>query len=212
MKFRHMCVGASSLLLVYAASAGAQTAAPAVAAAAAPSAAAPVAAPVAEGMIRIPTGTPVYFSFSSQISSHTAKIDEMFPIVLTGPIVVGGKELVPAGTPGQGQIVHAAKSGWAGKPGELIVAVRFIEYNGQKIPLRRFRMGGGDANSAGGTGADHTGQATTMLIASSATVPIVAPIVFFISGGEKIIQPGTLGNAIVSADTDIPLSPEKPAQ
>ena len=70
-------------------------------------------------------------------------------------VVIDGKEVIPAGTTGQGQIVHAAKSGWGGKAGELIVAVRYIDYNGVHIPLRRFRI---NAKLGTRNGNDDTGQ------------------------------------------------------
>lgn len=153
----------------------------------------PVAEPAApaEGMIRIPVTTPVEFEFLTLINSKTSKIDEMFPIRLTKPILVDGQPVVPAGTMGEGQVVHAAKSGFGGKPGELIVTVRYLDYQGARIPLRRFRMGGL------GIGEDRGGEAFGV----SMVVPLAG---FFMSGGEKTIPTGTHANAIVSADTDVP--------
>jgi hypothetical protein len=159
-------------------------------------AAAPALAPAT---VRVQTGTEIQFHILTEINSKTAKIDDMFPIRLAVPIKVNGVIMVPIGTPGQGQIVHAAKAGWGGKPGELIVAVRYLEYNGQRIPLRRFRLGPGGDN--GGAGDNRTGESTAALAVGGM---VAVPIVFMISGGEKIIPNGTLANAIVSADTDIP--------
>ena len=148
------------------------------------------AAPAA-GSVRIPATTPLEFEFLSIINSKTSKIDEMFPIRLTKPILVDGQPVVPAGTTGEGQVVHAAKSGFGGKPGELIVTVRYLDYQGVRIPLRRFRMGGL------GIGEDRGGEAFGV----SMVVPLAG---FFMSGGEKTIPTGTHANAIVSADTDVP--------
>jgi hypothetical protein len=151
------------------------------------------AAPVPPGMARLAAMTPVAFEFVEPLSSNLNKNDDMFPIRLIAPIrAADGTELVPAGTMGQGQVVQAAKSGWGGKAGELTVAVRFIDYKGVHIPLRRFRMGG--------IGEDRTSNA----FAVGMVVPLAT---FFMNGGEKTIVVGTRGNAIVSADTDIPADP-----
>ena len=152
-------------------------------------AATPAPAPVAAGMVRLPVMTPVEFEFRETIKSNSFQIDEMFGIRLTAPIVVNGVEVVPAGTEGKGQVVHAAKAGWGGKAGELIVAARFIDFQGVHIPLRRLRMGG--------IGQDRVGEA----FVAASVVPLAG---FLVSGGEKEIPAGTRANAIVSADTDVP--------
>jgi len=151
-------------------------------------------APASTGL-RLPTGTPVQFEFVTQLDSKTSKIDAMFPIRLTRPIQLNGTIVIPAGTMGEGQIVHAAKSGWGGKAGELIVAARYIDFNGTHVPLRRFRMGEIE------TGDD---RRDTAFAASAIVSPLLA---FVINGGEKSILVGTRANAIVSADTEIPATP-----
>jgi hypothetical protein len=47
-----------------------------------------------------------------------------------------GSVVAPAGTPGVGEVVHAAHASFGGKAGELILAVRYLELNGTRIPLR----------------------------------------------------------------------------
>lgn len=144
---------------------------------------------------KLPVGKPVSFEFAAQLDSKTSKIDATFPIRLTDPIMLGDAVVVPAGTMGEGQVVHAAKAGWGGKAGELIVAARYIDFNGTRIPLRRFRMG------ELSVGEDRRGGA----IAASV---LVSPLLgFFIDGGEKTILIGTRANAIVSADTEIAAAP-----
>jgi hypothetical protein len=142
--------------------------------------------------------TPVEFEFAEEVKSNQAAVDQYFAIRLIAPILVDGVEIVPAGTTGKGQVVHSAKAGWGGKAGELIVAARYIEYRGVRIPLRRFRMG------EAGTGQNRVGEAAV----ASAVVPVAG---FLISGGEKIIAAGTRANAIVSTDTELP-APAAPVQ
>ena len=145
--------------------------------------------PVPAAGLTLPAGTPVAFEFAAQLDSKTSKIDAMFPIRLIYPIAIGGSVVVPAGTMGEGQVVHAAKSGWGGKAGELVVAARYIDFNGTRIPLRRFRMG----EIAVGEDRRDTAFAATALVS-----PLLG---FLINGGEKTILIGTRANAIVSTDT-----------
>ncbi|MET0247817.1 MAG: hypothetical protein ABW182_13785 [Sphingomonas sp.] len=131
---------------------------------------------------------PIEFEFVDPISSKSAKNDQFFPIRITQDVRWNGALMIPAGTMGQGQVVHAARSGWGGKAGELIVAARYIDIAGVHIPLRRFRMGGV------GTGTDRASEA----VAVAAMVPLAG---FLMNGGEKEIAIGTRANAIVAADT-----------
>lgn len=162
----------------------------------------PEAAPAGEAAaLRLPMNTQIVFEFVTPLSSKTSKADEMFPIRLVHPIVVQGRILVPAGTMGEGQVIQAAKSGWGGKAGELVVTVRHLDYRGVRIPLRRFRMG------EPSTGADRRDEAFGV----SMVVPLAG---FFMNGGEKTVLVGTRASAIIAADTDIPATdpaPEAPA-
>lgn len=156
---------------------------------------APQAGQAVAGVVRLPALTPVEFEFAGALSSKTSKIDDMFPIRLTAPILIDGAIAVPAGATGQGQIVHAAKAGGGGKAGELIVTVRYLEHRGVRIPLRRFRMGGL------GTGADRGEDA----LGVSMVIPFSG---FLMRGGEKTIEAGARANAIIAADIEIPTAPE----
>ncbi|MDT8757150.1 hypothetical protein MZO42_00430 [Sphingomonas psychrotolerans] len=151
---------------------------------------APAESAIASAPVSIAAGTPVEIEFTTPLSSKTAKIDDMFRIRLTSPIVLNDKVVVPVGTLGTGQIVHAAKAGGGGKAGELIVTVRWLDHLGTRIPLRRLRMGGLDR------GADRREGAFGVSMA----VPFAG---FFVRGGEKTIEPGTLANAIVAADVAV---------
>src|SRR5262249_11643411 len=91
--------------------------------------------------IRLATGTPVDIEIVDALNSKTSKIDDLFRIKLVNAIMVDGRPAVPAGTEGVGQVVHAAKARLGGRAGELIVTARYLEMNGVRIPLRRFRVG-----------------------------------------------------------------------
>lgn len=147
------------------------------------------------GVVRLPALTPVEFEFAGALNSKTSKIDDMFPIRLTAPIVIDGVIAVPAGATGEGQVVHAAKAAGAGKAGELIVTVRYLEHRGVRIPLRRFRMGGL------GIGTDRRDGA----LGVSMVIPFSG---FLMRGGEKTIEAGARANAVIASDVDIPTPAE----
>jgi hypothetical protein len=195
MKILAIVPAAGMLACLGCGSAHAQTAP----AAATPAAVVDTPAPAAPGaVVHLPMNTMVVIEFTTPLTSRTSKNDDMFPIRLVRPIMVGGAVVVPEGATGQGQVIQAAKSGWGGKAGELVVTVRYLDFAGVRIPLRRFRMG------EPATGEDRRDAA----FATSMVVPLAG---FFMNGGEKTILAGTRANAIVSANTDIPAGAPVPA-
>ncbi len=138
----------------------------------------------------IPALTIVSIEILSTVNSQANKIGEKFPIRLTEPITVNGHVIIPAGATGSGDVVHAAKSRFGGKPGELIIAVRYLEYQGQRIPLRSLKFGTG-------SGKDNGGTAQAIGIAGGAVGGLVS---MFITGGEVNVPAGTIAQAKTSAD------------
>jgi hypothetical protein len=145
----------------------------------------------------IPALTEIQFEFTSTINSQANKIGETFPIRLSAPIVVDGSEVVPAGTVGIGEIIHAAKSRFGGKAGELILAVRSLDYQGTKIPLRSLRY---QPVKTPGRGRDNGDTAAAVAIAGGAIGSVVS---MFITGGEVNIPVGTIAFAKTSAPVTI---------
>ncbi len=157
-----------------------------------------VMAPIVEGEAvgvapapTIPALTPVRIEIQSEISSKTAKIGEMFAIRLASPIVIDGKVIVPEGITGQGEVIHAAKARAAGKAGELILAARYLDWNGTRITLRTLRYG------------PETGESrVTEAVAVGAIV--ATPLTLLIAGGEKIVPAGLSATAKVAQAVPYP--------
>jgi hypothetical protein len=143
---------------------------------------APVATPAVNA---IPAGTPVIFNIIDPISSKTNKVGETFRIKLTEAIIVNGNILIPAGSEGQGEIVHIAKARAMGKAGELILAARYIEHQEQKILLRSFRFSSQGDN-----------KTNAAMVASY----IAGPAALFVVGGEVNVPTGTIGQAKTASD------------
>lgn len=138
----------------------------------------------------IAAGTLVDIEITEALNSKTSQIGAMFGIKTAAPIKVGDVVIVPAGATGQGQVIHAAKARAAGKPGELIIAARYVEQGGVRIPLRTFRYG----PSVGKNNVE-TAAAVGIIVAT--------PLILIITGGQIDVPIGTKANAKVAADTQI---------
>jgi hypothetical protein len=122
--------------------------------------------------------TVIGIEIAQPISTRTAKPGDMFAIRLSEPISAEGVVIVPAGIPGQGQVVDAGRSGMLGKPAKLVLAARYLDWNGQRIPLHGF-------NWAQGAGKDRT---RTVEVAGM--VPYAGMLAMFIHGGEVDVPEG----------------------
>lgn len=134
----------------------------------------------------VPAGTPVTIALGTTLASSTHKRGDVFPIVLAEPLLIDGAEYLPAGTPGTGQITHAATARGGGAPGELMIAARTLETPNGPLRLGGFKLGG--------RGEDNSGMALGVSIA-------VGPFAMFIRGREIVIPAGTRGIARIRAST-----------
>ena len=135
--------------------------------------------------------TPVFLTIDEPLDSDKSKIGQSFRLKLAQPLSLAGGVVIPAGTQGSGQVVHAAKSRAMGKAGELVLAARYLDYQGTRIPLRSLRYGKGQ-------GKDNADTAAIVGIVVSAWI---TP---FITGGEVRIPAGTDVWAKTSADVAFP--------
>jgi len=177
--------------LILAAPGQAQEPTPAAAAPQAQGAApAPAAAPVA-ACCAVPVRTEIEIELLDTINSKDNHNGESFRFRLAAPLTIGGRVVIPAGTPGLGEVVHAARARAMGKAGELILAARYLEFNGARIPLRTLRLGREQ-------GRDNSGTVNTIGLVSAATIPAVSLVAFVIAGGEVRVPAGTRATAQTS--------------
>jgi hypothetical protein len=158
----------------------------------APSATSPIAD---ESCCRAAAGTLVELDIAEPLSSKTLHRGDRFALRLHSPIVVGNTTLLSAGTSGVGEVVHAAPSGGGGKPGELLLAARYLEHDGLRVPLRGMKLGA--------VGKDNSQKAMAVGMA-------IGMFAQFIHGGEIEIPSGTLAQARLVQDLDITPSPVVP--
>lgn len=144
--------------------------------------------------ITIPAKTTVIFKLNTEVSTKVSKTGDIIQFTLLRDIVIDNKVVVLKDAPVFGEVIHAQQSGIGGKAGELLLAVRYVESNNQKIPLRSLKpyWGENKANEA----------------AMMSAIPLVGVFAVFMKGKEVVIPAGTEGQALVSADTTFNLTSE----
>ena len=190
MKTFHRLGAAIAAACLFASAAAGQEPAtgPASQAAPEPPAAVPAAAPAA--CCTIAAELLLDVEIVDQVSSGTHRRGQTFPIRLAEDVTVDGRVVLPAGTPGVGEVIHAARGSFGGKPGELILAARYLEHRGTRIAIRGLRYGGR------ARGRDNSDLAFAASVAAG-------PLGFLVSGGEKRVPAGTDANVRVAADVTI---------
>ncbi|WP_062343092.1 hypothetical protein [Novosphingobium sp. CCH12-A3] len=132
----------------------------------------------------IPPLTTVEIVLDVALGSKISKTGETFPFHLAKPIILEGVEVVPAGTPGEGEVIHAKKGGGGGAPGELILAAKYLQLGARRLRLRSLKLDS--------LGNDKMGTVTGVSAAAAATVPAAALLGLFITGGEKTLPMGII--------------------
>jgi hypothetical protein len=126
-------------------------------------------------------------------SSRNARGDA-FAIRVVEAVTSDGVVVIPAGTVGRGEVVHAAAARGGGAPGELLIAARSLALPGHAAPLRGLKLGV--------TGGDNSGMALGVSLAAG-------PFALFIRGREIEIPAGTRVTAKLAAD--VTTAPPVPA-
>jgi hypothetical protein len=146
--------------------------------------------PVVPGtMVTVPALTPLYVRIDTELSSKKSRNGDRFPIHVDEDVRVGDVVVIPAGSVGEGEVIHAAKSGAGGKPGELLVAARFVRVGEHEVRLRSF--------SLGAKGRDRSDTAL-------GTGIVLGPLALFVVGGVMTIPNGTVGGAKTATEIQLP--------
>ena len=140
-------------------------------------------------LVTVPALTPVAVRLEELISSNKNKPGDRFRISVAEDVRIGDALVIPAGSAGEGEVIHAAKSGAGGKAGELILAARFVRVGHVEVRLRSFALGV--------VGKDQTSN-------SLAASMIIGPFAMFVKGGVVTVPPETLGVAKTALELKLP--------
>jgi hypothetical protein len=139
--------------------------------------------------VTLPALTPVYLRLDEGVSSNQNKPGDRFRILVAEDVRVGDVVVIPLGSVGEGEVVHAARSSAGGKAGELILAARFVRVDGREVRLRSLALGA--------AGRDHTNEAL-------ATSFIAGPFAMFVRGGVMLIPRDTIAGAKTAEEIQLP--------
>ena len=140
-------------------------------------------------LLTVPALTPVHLRVDAELSSRRNKSGDRFPIHVDEDVRIGDAVVIPAGSTGEGEVIHAAKSGAGGKAGELLIAARFVRVGEAEVRLRSF--------SLGSAGQDRT-------IESFATSVVAGPLALFVTGGVMAIPRDTAAAAKTAVEIQLP--------
>ena len=142
----------------------------------------------------LPAKTPLILAFSDEVSSKTAVKNGEVRFKLAEDLRIGDAVVIPKDTPAIGEVVHVQKSGFGGRGGELILAVRYMTYQDQRIALRSLKPLAGP----------YAGKNNSDAALAVSMIPYAGLVSLFITGGEIVIPAGTQALALITADTPIP--------
>jgi hypothetical protein len=152
---------------------------------------------MADTLFTVPALTPVIIRLDEEISTARHKSGDRFSIVVAEDVHIGEVVVIPAGSKGEGEVIHAAKPGAGGKAGELILAARYVRVGDNEIRLRSFALGA--------SGKDRSGAAL-------GTAFVAGPFAMFVRGGAVVVLRDTHGTAKTALEFRLPAVTSTPPE
>lgn len=141
--------------------------------------------------LQVPAGTTLAFEMVESLSSKTSQRGDRFSLRLIEPLVLDGQLLIPAGALAVGEVVHADRAKAGGQAGELILAARYLDWDGRQLPLKSFRAG---------VGRSRTDAAVGVMVAAGIAG-------FLVRGGQLEISAGSPISATLREAAELPVLP-----
>jgi hypothetical protein len=114
--------------------------------------AAPVAAPQPVEVV-LPANSEIALSLNETVNSKTHRVGDKVAFTVVQDVKVDGRTLIPQGTRAIGQVTRRTGRGGFGKSGKMDVTFRYVEYNGQRIPIEGRHHQAGEGRTAATVGA-----------------------------------------------------------
>ncbi len=148
--------------------------------------------PVADpsGCCTLLDGSPVELEIADVLNTMTLKRGDRFRIRLHAPVSAAEGTVLPAGVEGVGDVVHVEPGRASGKAAELILAARYLDYQGKRIKLRGMKLSASGSNRSG------------MVAGVSIAIGVFAA---FIHGGNIEIPADTIVSAKIGETLQLPL-------
>lgn len=157
----------------------------------------PVAAPPPAGNAVLRTGTEIPLRLEEELTTKgkNLRVGQRFHLTTSEPVMVNGVNVIPVGTPAEGEITEVRNKGMWGKSGRLAGRILYMTVAGRQI-----RLSGtfDDKGVAGGWGA------------AAVSAFVFLPAGFFMTGTSARVPAGTVVKSFV--DEDVPLAMPAAAQ
>lgn len=134
----------------------------------------------------VPRDTPVELMAMREVSTADAVPGTPIKLRVNKPVVIGGRVIIPAGTPAFGEVTAARDAGGLGKSGVMRARLTHIQLGGTRIPLD------GDL-TAKGTGAG-----------AGAALVLAGVVGLFHRGNNAKIKAGEIIAGFVADDVTLP--------
>lgn len=144
---------------------------------------------------RVAAGTPVKVELVDQVSSAVQKPGDTFALRLAAPLVVDGRVVLRAGTPGVGRVIESAGPGIGGKAGKVVLAASYLKSSRTQVPLNGLQLAS--------PGRDRSKISQGLGVAGLAVAPL-AVVGIVLPGGDVAIPPGTTATAKVASAVTLP--------
>jgi len=181
----------------------------------APAPAAEAEAPAASdaGLLTLNTGVPVTLAVASEVNSSTHHAGDTFPLTVLNDVRIGDTIVIPRGTPALGEVTWRTGKGAFGKSGKLELSLRYIDLNGQHIPVSGdFRQEGEGNTIATGVGVIAAGLIGGLVITGHrARLPVGRELMSQIAQPVQFTADGRLAPsydaaaAIAAAEANTPI-------
>jgi hypothetical protein len=133
----------------------------------------------------------VTVELAEAVDAQAVMPGDTFALRLAAPVTANGRVVLPAGAPGVGEVIEAAKPGLGGKAAKLVLAARSLRTpGGADIPLKALQL------SSGGQGRQTA--ATALGLAGIGFAPL-GFVGFAIHGGDVAFPAGTRASARLAA-------------
>lgn len=99
-----------------------------------PTPAAAMTAPAAL-LVTLPRDTPVELIATREVSTANAKPGTPIKLQVRSAVLIGGRAVIPAGTPAWGEVVTASDAGGLGKSGKMTARLKHVQLGDVEIPL-----------------------------------------------------------------------------
>ena len=150
--------------------------------------------PVHNAILRAGTSVPMRTLAELTTKGKRLKVGHRFNLEVAEPVMVDGQVVIPAGSPGVGEVTHVRNKGMWGKSGGIEARVVYVRAGDRQIRLS------GQMDDKGVTG-------TAGVVGAVIAVPLAG---FFVTGTSAVIPAGSPVTAFTEEDVPVQFAAAAP--